>query len=105
MRFSPHTLKNKFQTALHQDATPGALMIAALLIVTKSGVGQYSAMFETGSLEFEGAGSLDYVVDDRLSILAGSLLSAIFGVIILSLTCKKLKLITSPDRGSPINAA
>lgn len=46
------------------------------------GIGFTMSLF-IGSLAFEGGGGPDYAIDDRLGILAGSLLSAIAGVVIL----------------------
>lgn len=51
------------------------------------GIGFTMSLF-IGGLAFEGAGGPDYAVDDRIGILAGSFLSALFGVIILLKSCK-----------------
>lgn len=47
-----------------------------------AGVGFTMSLF-VGSLAFEESGNADYVINDRLGILAGSLMSAIVGVIVL----------------------
>ena len=51
------------------------------------GIGFTMSLF-IGSLAFEGGGGPDYAVDDRIGILAGSLLSAVLGVVVLRLTCR-----------------
>ncbi|MDF1863100.1 MAG: Na+/H+ antiporter NhaA, partial [Verrucomicrobiales bacterium] len=51
------------------------------------GIGFTMSLF-IGSLAFEGSGGPDYAIDDRLGILAGSVLSAILGVFILRSVCK-----------------
>lgn len=52
------------------------------------GIGFTMSLF-IGSLAFEGSGGPDYKVDDRIGILAGSFASAIVGVLVLRMTCKK----------------
>ena len=52
------------------------------------GIGFTMSLF-IGGLAFEGAGGPDYKVDDRIGILAGSFLSAIFGVVILLMSSSK----------------
>jgi Na+:H+ antiporter, NhaA family len=51
------------------------------------GIGFTMSLF-IGGLAFEGAGGPDYAVDDRIGILAGSLLSTVFGVFVLIKACR-----------------
>lgn len=52
------------------------------------GIGFTMSLF-IGSLAFEGGGSPDYAVDDRIGILAGSFLSAIAGATVLLMAGRK----------------
>ncbi len=52
------------------------------------GVGFTMSLF-IGSLAFEGGGGPDYAIDDRIGILAGSMLSAVGGIAVLLGACRK----------------